>query len=98
VKNIEPPESVRNAMERQVTAEREKRALVAKSLGTKESMINDSEGKKAEMINQSEGDMRRLINRSEGEMRRRINEAEGISQEINPRFYCRLISLISKRL
>ncbi len=71
IKNIVPPSSVRNAMERQVTAERERRAIIAKSEGEKQSRINLSEGQKTE-----------LINKSEGEKQRRINEAEGSAREI----------------
>jgi len=71
VKNINPPVSVKNAMEKQMTAERERRAIIAKSEGTKQATINDSEGKKAE-----------IVNISEGEMLRRINSAEGMSKEI----------------
>jgi regulator of protease activity HflC (stomatin/prohibitin superfamily) len=71
IKNITPPETVKNAMEMQVNAERERRALLAKSEGDKQSKINRSEGVMAE-----------TINRSEGEMQRRINEAEGKGQEI----------------
>lgn len=71
IKNIEPPHTVKNAMEKQVTAERERRAIVARSEGDKESRINHSEGLKAE-----------LINKSEGEMQKRINEAEGKASEI----------------
>lgn len=71
IKNITPPETVKNAMEMQVNAERERRALLAKSEGDKQSKINRSEGVKAE-----------TINRSEGEMQRRINEAEGKAEEI----------------
>ncbi|AAN57101.1 paraslipin [Shewanella oneidensis MR-1] len=71
IKNITPPETVKNAMEMQVNAERERRALLAKSEGDKQSKINRSEGIKAE-----------TINRSEGEMQRRINEAEGKAEEI----------------
>ncbi|MCZ6646410.1 MAG: paraslipin [SAR324 cluster bacterium] len=71
IKNIVPPSSVREAMERQVTAERERRAIVARSEGDKQSRINRSEGLKEE-----------LVNRSEGEMQRRINEAEGKAEEI----------------
>lgn len=71
IKNITPPETVKNAMEMQVNAERERRALLAKSEGDKQSKINRSEGIKAE-----------TINRSEGEMQRRINEAEGMAEEI----------------
>lgn len=71
VKNIVPPNSVRKSMEQQMGAERERRALLARSEGDKQSRVNESEGRKME-----------LINRSEGEMRRRINEAEGQAQEI----------------
>lgn len=66
IKNIAPPESVRVAMERQVTAERERRALVAKAEGDRQARINRSEGAKME-----------LVNRSQGEMQSRVNEAEG---------------------
>ena len=71
VKNIETPETVRNAMEQQVTAERERRATVARAEGEKQSRINRSEGQKAQDVNNSEG-----------EKQRRINEAEGRAQEI----------------
>lgn len=71
VKNIVPPSSVKNAMEQQMTAERTRRALIAKSEADRQSRINTSEGFKME-----------VINKSEGEMQRRINEAEGKAQEI----------------
>ncbi len=71
VKNIVTPTTVKDAMERQMTAERDKRALIARSEGDKQSRINKSEGFMAEMIN-----------KSEGEMQRRVNEAEGKAQEI----------------
>jgi len=71
VKGIVPPVSVRHAMEQQMTAEREKRAVLARA-----------EGEKLTRINQSEGEKTEVINRSEGEMRRRINEAEGKAAEI----------------
>lgn len=71
VKNIVPPASVRDAMEKQMASERDRRALLARAEGEKQSRLNDSEGKKQEMIN-----------RSMGEMQRRINEAEGKAEEI----------------
>ncbi|WP_448567285.1 SPFH domain-containing protein [Thalassotalea ganghwensis] len=71
IKNISPPETVKNAMEMQVNAERERRAILAKSLGDK-----------ASRINRSEGLMREMINISEGEKQRRINSAEGKAEEI----------------
>lgn len=71
IKNIETPRTVQKAMERQMTAERERRAVIAKSEGVRDSNINDAQGRRTEMINISEG-----------EMQRRINEAEGWAQEI----------------
>ena len=71
IKNLTPPETVKNAMEKQVNAERERRAVLASSEGDKQAQINRSEGEKAE-----------LVNRSEGEKQRRINEAEGQAAEI----------------
>lgn len=71
IKNIVTPRTVQKAMERQMTAERDRRAVIAKSEGVKGSKINDAEGVRAEMINISEA-----------EMQRRINEAEGLAQEI----------------
>ncbi len=66
IKNITPPNTVKNAMEMQVNAERERRAILAKSLGDKTSRINRSEGKMTEMINISEGEKQRRINAAEG--------------------------------
>lgn len=71
IKNINTPRTVQKAMERQMTAERERRAVIAKSEGVRDSKINDAEGKKAQMVNISEA-----------EMQRRINEAEGWANEI----------------
>ena len=66
IKNITPPRSVQDAMEKQVTAERQKRAVIAESEGFMLSRINRSEGVKMEMINQSEGERQRVINEAEG--------------------------------
>ncbi len=71
VKNIEPPVSIKDAMEKQMRAEREKRAVIA-----------ESEGEKQAKINNAEGDKQELIARSEGEKQKRINEAEGQAAEI----------------
>lgn len=71
VKNISPPQSIKDAMEKQMRAEREKRALIA-----------ESEGDKQAKINRAEGDKQEAIARSEGEKQRRINEASGKSSEI----------------
>jgi regulator of protease activity HflC (stomatin/prohibitin superfamily) len=66
IKNIKPPGTVQNAMEKQVTAEREKRAKLARAEGDKQSRINTSEGTLRELINLSEGERQRLINEAEG--------------------------------
>lgn len=71
IKNIEPPNSVKDALEKQMRAEREKRAAIA-----------ESEGQRQAMINVAEGDKQEAIKRSEGEKMKRINEAEGRAQEI----------------
>lgn len=71
IKNIVTPRTVQKAMERQMTAERDRRAIIAKSEGVKGSRINDAEGVRTE-----------IINISEAEMQRRINEAEGYAEEI----------------
>ena len=71
IKNLVPPESVRQSMEKQVTAERNRRAIMQKAVGARQSLINTSEGKMTEMINISEG-----------EKQKRINEAQGRAQEI----------------
>lgn len=71
VKDIVPPESVKKAMEAQMTAEREKRAAIAKS-----------EGERQSTINRAEGERQNAILRSEGEKQKRINEADGRAMEI----------------
>jgi regulator of protease activity HflC (stomatin/prohibitin superfamily) len=71
VKNIIPPQSIKDAMEKQMRAEREKRAVIAESEGTRQAKINNADGDKQE-----------YILKSEGEKQRRINEAAGRASEI----------------
>lgn len=71
IKNITPPQTIKDAMEKQMRAEREKRAQIAESEGDRQAKINRAEGEKQESIA-----------RSEGEKTRRINEAEGRAREI----------------
>ncbi len=71
ISNINPPQSVKDALEKQMRAERERRAKVAASEGERESLINVAEGQKQEVIKQSEA-----------LKQKQINEAEGKAQEI----------------
>jgi regulator of protease activity HflC (stomatin/prohibitin superfamily) len=71
IKNIHPPETVREALEKQMRAEREKRAQIFESEGHRQAKINVAEGMRQEAILQSEG-----------EKMKRINEAEGRAKEI----------------
>jgi len=66
IKDILPPESVRDALEKQMRAERERRAVVAQSEGERQAKINVSEGQKQETINLSEAEKLRQINTVEG--------------------------------
>ena len=67
IKDITPPDNVRQAMELQVTAERKKRAEVLESEGKRQSQINLAEGQKQEVVLNSEAAMTDQINRAKGE-------------------------------
>jgi regulator of protease activity HflC (stomatin/prohibitin superfamily) len=71
IKNITPPRDVLQAMEKQMRAEREKRAVVL-----------TSEGERDAKINSAEGDKQRVIKQSEANKQQQINEAEGQAQAI----------------
>ncbi|HJD96119.1 SPFH domain-containing protein [Mailhella massiliensis] len=69
IKDLTPPAEILRAMQQQITAEREKRALIAASEGKKQEAINLAEGQRAALIAQSEGEKQSAINRAEGEAR-----------------------------
>ncbi len=71
IKNINPPQDVLGAMEKQMRAEREKRAVIL-----------HSEGERDAKINQAEGEKQRVIKESEAAKQQQINEAEGEAQAI----------------
>ena len=71
IKNITPPKDVLNAMEKQMRAEREKRAVVLTSEGQRDAAINEAEGEKQQ-----------VIKASEAKRQQQINEAEGAAQAI----------------
>ncbi len=82
IKNITPPASVQNSMEKQVNAERERRAILAKSEGDKQSRINRSEGSMMELINLSEGQMTKMINEAEGKASEILTVAKATANSI----------------
>lgn len=66
IANIAPPQSVRDALEKQMRAERERRAVIAESEGEREAKINVAEGEKQEVIKQSEAFRDKQVNEAEG--------------------------------
>lgn len=67
IRNLTPPQEIQKAMELQLTAEREKRAAIAKSEGERTTAINLSEGQKQSQINLAEGEKQSAILRAEGQ-------------------------------
>jgi regulator of protease activity HflC (stomatin/prohibitin superfamily) len=67
IKNLTPPEAILRSMQAQITAEREKRALIAKSEGQRQQEINLADGEKQAKILSSEGDKTAAINKAQGE-------------------------------
>src|ERR671918_1396823 len=67
IKNITPPQDVLAAMEKQMRAEREKRALILTSEGTRDAAINTAEGEKQQVIKASEASRQQRINEAEGQ-------------------------------
>ena len=67
IKNINPPQDVLSAMEKQMRAEREKRAVILTSEGERDAKINEAEGEKQRVIKESEAAKQQQINEAEGE-------------------------------
>lgn len=84
ISDIELPVSIKDALEQQMRAERERRAAIAKSEGERQAMINVSEGQKQEVINLSEGEKMKQINEAEGRAREieliAVATADGLSK------------------
>lgn len=67
IKNINPPQDVLHAMEKQMRAEREKRAVILNSEGVRDAKINEAEGEKQQVIKASEAKKTQQINEADGE-------------------------------
>jgi len=67
IKNIRPPDNVLNAMEKQMQAEREKRAVILQSEGEKQSAVNVAEGQKQKVVLESEAVRQKQINEATGQ-------------------------------
>jgi regulator of protease activity HflC (stomatin/prohibitin superfamily) len=79
IREIIPPREVQDAMNRQMTAERVRRAVVTESTGTREGTINVAEGDKQASILKAEGEKQANILRAEGEKQSQLLRAEGFS-------------------
>ncbi len=82
LKNIIPPEAIRNAMEKQMKAERERREAILRAEGEKKSTILVAEGQKESAILEAEAEKQAAILRAEAEKEKRIREAEGQAEAI----------------
>lgn len=82
IKNITPPQSVLVAMEKQMQAERERRAVILQSDGEKQAAVNVAEGQKQKVVLESEGLRARQINEAEGEAAALLSVAEATAQSI----------------
>ena len=82
IKDLTPPADILHAMQAQITAEREKRALIAASEGRKQEQINIATGEREAAIQRSEGEMQAAINQSEGEKQAAINRAMGEAEAV----------------
>jgi regulator of protease activity HflC (stomatin/prohibitin superfamily) len=82
VKNITPPEDVRVTMEKQMTAERNRRALVLQAEGERQASITRAEGEKQAAVTRSEGEKQSAILQAEGLAQARLRQAEAEAQAI----------------
>ncbi|HWS54868.1 MAG TPA: SPFH domain-containing protein [Pyrinomonadaceae bacterium] len=82
VKNITPPDDVRITMEKQMTAERNRRALVLQAEGERQANITRAEGEKQAAVTRAEGDKQSAILQAEGAAQARLRQAEAEAEAI----------------
>ena len=82
IKDLTPPEAILHSMQAQITAEREKRALIAASEGRKQEQINIATGEREAAIARSEGEKQASINRAEGQAKAIVHLAEANSEAL----------------
>ena len=82
IKNITPPQDVLAAMEKQMRAEREKRAVVLQSEGERDAAINTADGHKAQIIKNSEAKRQQQINEAEGQAQATLAIAQATAEGI----------------
>ena len=82
IKNITPPQDVLAAMEKQIRADREKRAVILTSEGERDAAINNAEGDKQKTIKESEARRQQQINEAEGEAQAILAVAKATSEGI----------------
>ena len=86
IREIIPPREVQDAMNRQMSAERIRRAVVTESTGTREAAINVAEGEKQSAILKAEGQKQSAILSAEGERQSQLLRAEGFAQALEAIF------------
>jgi regulator of protease activity HflC (stomatin/prohibitin superfamily) len=77
IREIEPPQEIREAMNRQMSAERDRRALVTRADGEREAAIAQAEGAKRAAILRAEGEREAAVLRAEGERQAQLLQAQG---------------------
>ncbi|MHB1565715.1 MAG: SPFH domain-containing protein [Acidiferrobacter sp.] len=83
IRDITPPEDIVRAMELQITAERQKRAVIAKSEGDKQQAINVSEGERQQQINRAEGERQAQVLRADGQAQAILKVAEATAKALS---------------
>lgn len=86
IREIIPPREVQEAMNRQMSAERIRRAVVTESTGTREAAINVAEGEKQSAILKAEGQKQSAILQAEGDQQAQVLRAQGFSQALTQIF------------